>query len=117
MAIPSWPDALYGHIIKDGFAETPPENTVRSEMSAGPAKLRRRTTSMPRTFNISIFLKSSNLTVFDDFFHGTLKSGSLRFNLKNPRTQDDDEFRFIGNPKYVPHDKGYEVSFQLEQMP
>ena len=112
-----WPESLYGCILKSGFKETPPENTIRTDMGYGPAKVRRRTTANIRKFSISMFFSSTQLTTFETFYTTTISSGSVSFNFRHPRTQAVESFRIANIPTYDPMGMGYIVVFQMEMMP
>jgi len=111
-----WPTSLRDYFLIS-WRELPPQNVVRSPMDAGPAKVRRRSTADVRTFELRMFLKPSLLTVLDDFFVTTTKSGTLSFEMKNPRTKSDQNFRFVDRPTYVQHKRGYIVNLTLEELP
>ena len=117
MADVTWPTALYGTILKEGYQETPPDNVIRTEMDVGPAKIRRRGTGAVRNFIFNLFLTPANLTTFNTFYDTTTKSGSLAFNFKSPRTEVLGDHRFVAVPTYAPRDQGYIVACQLELMP
>jgi len=117
MAGIDWPPTLYGLILKEGFQENPPENVLRTEMSVGPAKVRRRSTSAVRNFTVQLFLTTTLVATFETFYVTTSKSGSLAFNFRSPRTKTLADHRFVSVPVYIPKNQGYIVSFQLELMP
>lgn len=43
--MPNWPETLPQSPLLDGWRETPADNTVRTAMEAGPAKVRARGTA------------------------------------------------------------------------
>jgi hypothetical protein len=113
----SWPDELYGTILKSGYNETVPNNVIRTEMDVGPAKIRRRGTAAVRPFTFNLFLSPAQLATFDTFYVTTIKSGSLSFTFRSPRTQVIGDYQFVAPPSYNPSDQGYIVSCQLELLP
>jgi len=117
MAGISWPATLYGYILKEGFQEIPPDNTIRTEMDVGPAKLRRRSTSAVRKFTVQMFFTTALVATFETFYNTTSESGSLAFSYRAPRTETLADHRFASVPTYAKRDQGYVVSFQLELMP
>ena len=117
MADISWPAALYGLILKEGFQEAPPDNVLRTEMDVGPAKLRRRSTAAVRKFSVQMFFTTTLVATFDTFYVTTSKHGSLAFSYRAPRTETVADHRFASVPTYIKRDQGYVVSFQLELMP
>ena len=113
----SWPSTLYGTVLKSGYNETVPENIIRTEMDVGPAKIRRRGTAAVRPFTFNLFLSPTQLSALDTFYVTTLKSGSLSFTFKSPRTQVEGDYQFVAPPSYSPSDQGYIVTCQLELLP
>lgn len=117
MATFSWPTALYGFILKGSYQESPPDNSERTKMDVGPAKTRRRTTAGVRTFTLDHFFTSANLVIFDEFYNNTIKSGSLEFNYRHPKTQVLGEYRITDLPSYAQMNEGYRVRIKMEMLP
>lgn len=113
----AWPAALYGHIVKGSFTETPPQNVLRTQMDAGPAKLRRRSTANVRTFSLTLFLTKALVTTFDTFYVTTIQSGALAFDMYHPRTHVTGEYRIVNQPTYLPMKEGFSVRLDLELLP
>lgn len=111
-----WPTSLRDYFLTS-WRELPPQNVVRSPMDAGPAKVRRRSTADVRVFELRMFLKPSLMTVLDDFFVTTTKSGTLSFEMKSPRTKEAKNFRFVEAPAYSRYKQGYVVNLKLEELP
>jgi len=117
MATYSWPTALYGKILKGSYRETPPKNTIRTSMDTGPPKVRRRSTTNNSKFDLEHFFTSAEVIVFDEFFQNTLKSGSLSFNYRHPKTQTIGEFQFSDAPEYSEMNQGYRIRTKMEMLP
>lgn len=117
MAVPDWPTALYGKILKDGFQEVLPDNTARTNMDMGPAKARRKSTSGVQPYNVQMFFSTAEVAAFNTFYRTTLNDGAYRFNFYAPRTKVAGEFRIPEAPTYTPMDQGYLVTFQMELLP
>lgn len=125
MAANSWPSGLPDKVLREGYEEAAPANILRTSMDKGPAKVRRRTTSNVRRFQVRMELDALNNEVetFDDFVMNTLKGGSLKFDWTHPRTGTSVEFRFIvptGEPPFRLTNVGgtnYQASFSLEILP
>lgn len=114
----TWPATLPQLPSIKGWNEKPPELTIRTNMDAGPAKVRRRFTAGVRPQSFSLTMTTAQVAIFDDFFVTTLSGGADRFTWTNPRTSASVEFRFKSIPQYKPISGAYyEVSFELEQMP
>lgn len=112
-----WPAAFYSRILKGSFTETPPQNVLRTQMDAGPAKLRRRSTSAVRPMSVTLFLTKAQVATFDTFYVTTLSSGAALFNMYHPRTHVTGEYRIVNQPMYTPMDEGYSVRVDLELLP
>ena len=117
MADTTWPAALRDLWLKDGFREVPPKNMLRTAMDVGPPKVRRRTTANIRAFFGQMFLTPALVTVLDDFFVTSTKSGTLTIELKHPRTGATGTYRFVKEPQYASHNEGFLASIQLELLP
>ena len=117
MADYSWPATLPDWSW-EGLEEQPPDVAVRTEMDAGPPKVRRRHTTNARPFTGRVVLIKTEVATFDEFYVTTLKGGTLRFDYTNPRTGDTDDFLFAGVPKYRNIGPAqYEVAFNVFKMP
>jgi len=120
MANPVWPVGIPQEILQTSYAESPPDNVVKSQMAVGPPKMRRRSTSGERPFSGVINMTETQLETFDDFFRTTLKDGSLRFDRKHPRDMSgpDVECRFVRPPVYTSAGGSYyNVNVEIEVMP
>jgi len=118
MANPQWPSSLPAYPLERNLEEAPPDNAIRTQMDAGPAKVRRRFTANVRDFQVTLYLTRSQVASLDAFFLTDVKGGSLVFDWKNPRTGSAAELRFVGKPRYFQRgDNLYEVMVQLEEMP
>lgn len=109
----SWPSQFCPLI--NSFQESPPENTIRSSMDVGPAKVRRRTTANVRPISFNMFLMNSEMATLDDFYVNQTFSGVDPFDFIHPRTKQPVSARFTQPPSYSERSGvGYEVSVSLE---
>jgi len=114
----SWPGSLPQKPLLDGNSEVPPKTTVRTQMDAGPAKVRRRFTAGTRDFNAEFIMSKSQVATFDDFYINTINGGANRFDFDNPRTGTTHEFRIVDQPQYQKiGPDAFRVSMKLEQLP
>lgn len=97
--MPSWPGILPSAPLL-GHRESAPDVVVRTEMDAGPAKLRRRFTAGVRPMQVPLVLSDAQVDALDDFYVITLAGGTLRFDHKHPRTGAVVRWRFIAPPQY-----------------
>jgi len=116
--MPTWPETLPDHPLKDELSEEPPDVLLRTGMDAGPAKVRRRFTAGVRPFAVKLRLTADQAADLDEFYVTTLQGGALRFDWVHPRTGDAAEFRFASRPKYAPgNGNSWSAAFGLELMP
>jgi hypothetical protein len=119
MANASWPPGLPQLVAVEGYDEAPPDLTVRTQMDAGPAKVRRRFTAGVRALSLQLDLDSAQVETLDVFFDATLQGGALAFDWVHPRTQAAATLRFVRPPVYRPgaSDAAWQAVLQLEILP
>jgi len=108
----NWPTEL--KINRASYKESPPNNSIRSNMETGPDKIRRRSTAAIRPISFMLFLTEDQIDILDDFYVTTLYSGSLSFNLVHPRTGATVEARFVQPPEYSAEETMHRASCSLE---
>ena len=114
----TWPATLPQLPRNSGASEKAPDLAIRTNMDAGPAKVRRRFTAGVRPHTMKLILTTAQVVILDDFFVSTLSGGAAAFDWVSPRTGGSVEFRFKGPPEYRPLGVGkYEVGFELEELP
>lgn len=82
------------------FKETPPDNSIRTEMETGYDKVRRRSTAASYPMSFDLFLTPAQTATLDTFYNSTTKSGSLSFDFTHPRTAATVSARFTSPPNY-----------------
>jgi hypothetical protein len=113
-----WPASLPQAPNADGYAEHAPKTIIRTEMEAGPPKMRRRFTAGIRPFEMKIAMTKSETQVLDAFFVTTLVGGSLAFDWIHPRTGAAASFRFVKPPTYsAKSDNAWDVALSVEVLP
>lgn len=114
----NWPATLPQSALAQKYNEKPPKTVLRTEMDAGPAKVRRRFTAGVRQFRIGLVLTKTQVATLDTFFVTTTNDGADQWTWKNPRTNSAANFRFVEEPTYT-HRSGdyYFVQLTLEQLP
>ncbi len=111
-----WPSELV--ITRNGFRESPPNNTSRTNMDVGPDKLRRRSTAAIRPVSFNLFLTTAQVAVLDTFYVDTTNSGSVPFDFIHPRTGATVSARFVSPPDYGVQDGDtWTVPISLEILP
>lgn len=115
--MPTWPASLPAYLINT-YSESPPDNVIRTSMSKGVDKVRRRTTSNARPISFEMILTSSQLDTLETFYVTTTESGSLSFDYTHPRTDASVIARFTSPPSYSDiYGRAFRVSVELEILP
>jgi len=119
MPNPVWPAGLPQDVLTDGFGEQLAEVVLRTQMDAGPAKMRRRFTAGVRVFNVATSLTRTEAATFETFFGTTLLGGALAFDWVHPRTLATVAFRFRKAPTLRPEPgaKLWRAEMELEVLP
>lgn len=115
----TWPSALPDKPLQRGYSRTQQSQVIRTEMSAGPAFVRRRFTAASDLFSMQFVLDTAERQTFWDFFNNTLAGGSLAFDWTDPVTGTAASFRFAGEPPNETALSGlvYQISATLELLP
>lgn len=104
--------------LVSGFSETLPDNTIRTAMDMGPAKLRRRTTANVGKMGVSYLLTSAQLDILIAFYQTDTGGGILPFTFTHPRTAASLSCRFTQVVSSTTSDGiNYAVTIQLEILP
>ncbi len=96
-----WPSLLPQHPLLDAWQENLPDNTLRTEMEQGPAKLRRRSTAASGRMTLQFLLSSDAGGILDYFYADTLGGGVKTFRMAHPRRGDMMTCRFVSPPEYT----------------
>lgn len=118
----NWPATLPTMMLVDGFAEGVGDPRLISEMDAGPAKMRPRSSNAPDPLQGRMIMTSDQWDDLVEFGRETLLRWSLPFNF--PRQPYDGATtvlaRFVaGLPNRIPHGTtgAWVVSLNLEVLP
>ncbi len=98
MTIPVWPSGLQDRLNANDFNLTIGENLVRTEMSTGPYKSRKRFTKAMDTISCSILMNRSEYQTFKNFYETSLNSGSREFEYRDPITDEMKKYKFASVP-------------------
>jgi hypothetical protein len=113
-----WPATLPQTPQDDNYQEDWPKNIIRTDMDAGPAKVRKRFTAGIDNFKCSILLTLSQVTTLRTFFTTTVDYGATSFNFPHPRTGATITVRFVNPPSIISvGPKDYKANMELEQLP
>src|SRR6266487_4561867 len=79
----TWP-FLTSSVPTGSYQRTLPDNTIRTSMDVGPAKVRRRTAAAPAKLVGRIILQGPDRGAFETFYFNTTQSGALAFTVLDP---------------------------------
>ena len=120
---PVWPDTLpqVRYWPDNGTPSyEPQDNTIRTSVTAGPAKLRRRFTAVPETCKIQLWLTTDQLATLKDFVQNVL-GDVLPFTWVDFRNDQQANYRFPKGWASVTHkfDSGdiWMANIELELLP
>lgn len=114
----TWPSELPQEFEEDGYSEVQMENTIRTNVTFGAPKVRRRFTAVATEISGTLIMTAAQLLTFDTFFSTTLADGSLSFTWAHPRTGVSASFRFKEPPSKNSSGMGYyKLSCKMEKLP
>jgi len=114
----NWPSSLPDYLLVQGYNESFPNTTIRTQMEEGPAKVRRWGTAAIRPITGTQILNQSEYEDLDTFYNTTTQGGSLRFDWTHPITGDSVEFRFVSPPTVAAVGNcNFQVTLNLEILP
>lgn len=119
MSVPAWPAGLPQKLFVSGYSHGFANVAIKSDMDAGPPKVRRRFTAGVEPVSGTIIVTSSQLDTLDTFYNTTTLGGTLRFSWTVPPAHYAAcEMRFTDVPRWTAIDpENYEVSLALEILP
>ena len=115
----TWPTSL-PKPLAGGYGINPVDQTVRTDMEAGAARQRRRTSARNDHIDVSWLLTDAMLTIFRTWFENPVEAagGAAWFNTNLALGTGGIvavEARFIGPPKVIgPNSRKWVVSAKLE---
>lgn len=114
-----WPGTLPVIPLVAGYKESPPDVLIRTQMDAGPARVRPRYTAGVRPIIGEIVCTPTQVATLDTFYVTTLLQGSLPFDWISGRTGATVAYRFVKPPTYQPDGSKelWLVKLELEMMP
>ncbi|GGG77523.1 hypothetical protein GCM10011415_28030 [Salipiger pallidus] len=116
--MPTWPASLPFFQSARGARRDVQPDVIRTQMSKGPAKVRRRSSSapMPRQGRMAQ-LTMAQLQAFETFFCDELGEGVLSFTATDPLDGLERSFRFVGGYSVEPRGVRRDVTATLEILP
>lgn len=124
MASAIWPVGLPQAPLVRAYSQRDESRVIRSQMEAGLAKARPRSTAIIQVCTIELLLTRAQVAILQDFFRDTLAGGALPFQWKHVQTGNLIDYRFKDPPETKPRAPrqatGTEIwsaSFTLETIP
>ena len=112
------PVGLQDKLNQAGFQFVPGKASIRTEMDVGLDKVRNRYTTAIDSVNGNIDMNKDDVETWKTFFSTTLANGTKTFLYKDPFTNLDQEFRFVGEYSLKPKGgKVFNVAFIWEYIP
>lgn len=112
----TWPSTLPQVLRLEGLNAKKKPNVVRTQMDAGPQKVRRRYTISTKEFSGTIVVSEAQREILEDFYDNVLGNGVLRFVMKDPQTLQPSEFRFLEDYDEDASDGLWQITMKLEKM-
>jgi hypothetical protein len=114
----TWPSQLQDFWNEANFGLDAGDTTLRTQMDAGQAKVRRKYTKAIDSFSGSINVTAAQYAVFKTFFNTSLNGGVNTFYFDHPIEETQSVFRFVGSYKLSSLGGGqFLISFVWEEMP
>lgn len=98
----AWPATLPQSPLLNGYQETEADTSVRTQMDAGPAKVRQRFQAGVKTIVWPTLLTTTQKDTLNTFYRTTLQGGSQPFTHTLPDQSVTDTLRFTSVPQYNP---------------
>lgn len=113
-----WPASLPSSLLANGYSRQKGDQTIRTQMDAGPAKVRRRFSAAPTEVSGSMIVTMAQIGTLQDFFDQTLAGGSLPFDWADPVDGAVVSWRFTAPPSSAALGASlFRVSLSLEILP
>jgi hypothetical protein len=84
MSVPAWPSSIPQNLLLSNYSETWPDIVVRTQMDAGPAKVRRRFTADVRPVKGKLTLSGIELNALRTFYLSDCAGGAIAFSWTDP---------------------------------
>lgn len=99
-----WPEERLGLPLLPGYGIEPQEGIARTDMDAGPARQRRRSTSPPTRFPVRFLFSALQFGLFEGWYKHRAEEGAAWFNitLLSGTGLGLHEARFMGQYKAAP---------------
>lgn len=110
----TWPLTLPPTFDQDSFNEQDQDTVIRTQMEAGPAKVRNRFTAGVVNLQGSMLMTKDQTQILDDFYK---TNKALAFTFTHPRTGVAVSVRFTAPPTKIPYQQQWRAGIQFEVLP
>lgn len=113
----AWPASLPQDVLLGGYSEAPQDTAIRSAVSYGPDKVRRRTTAVITHVTMKLRLTTAQVATLETFYNDTIQiAGPVDW--IHHRTRAAAAYRFLSPPTFVPYGAGYwSATLEMELLP
>ena len=118
----AWPVSLPQN-IEINVKDVRQKGFIRTPMSAGPVKQRKRFSATSRAISGTMHLTAAQRVTFETFYVTTINEGSDEFDFIDPSDGSTQSFRFIESPQFTGIVGGssggdlWVLSLQIERLP
>ncbi|NKM69160.1 hypothetical protein [Rhizobium laguerreae] len=103
--------------MKNGYSEEGADNLLASNVSVGPAKLRRRTTANVESITGSMMMSEAECQTFKSFVKNDIKDRSMAFTFPDPHGGSALLVRMRQPPSYTSMGILWRVQIGIEVLP
>ena len=114
----TWPtaDSFPEAPLLSGNEEAMPDTVIRTDMAAGPPKVRQRSTAGYNSGSYPFHMTATNILALETFYTTTCSGGSEKFEWKHPRTGSTVNWLFAAPPVWTQLKNAlYLVSIQVKR--
>lgn len=105
-----WPTTIPSRVLHSSYNEELGESTLKSDMDAGPPKMRPRSNAEPDTCSGTIVMTTAQTRLLDTFYFETTRRGAVMFTWRHQRTGRDSLCQFNSPPRYRKYGKDWLVA-------
>jgi hypothetical protein len=113
----AWPATLPQQLEQDGYSEDLPNGVIRTNMDAGPAKVRKRYTAAVKPVSGQLVLTLTQVGILQAFFEDDCDYGASTFTWVHPSTGVAATCRFTSPPRLSARDGNWVATVSFEVLP
>jgi hypothetical protein len=118
MPDPNWPATLPQRPLTEGYVNTFGEGSARTDMDAGPPKVRKRFTATVDKLQMSFLLDATQVATLRAFFATDCAYGAVPFVFADPVSGASQRLAFSGRPSISARSgTQFVASLELDWLP